>query len=201
MWERFSYYGIRPLLVLFMTAALFDGGFGFDRETASAIVGIYAFCVYLASLPGGWIADRWLGLQRAIWYGGVLIDVGHLAIALSAVFAQSTFFIGLIFIVAGTGLLKPNISAIVGDLYTQGESARRDAGFSIFYMGINIGAFIAPLITGYLGERVGWHYGFGAAGVGMAIGLLTFKMRAPKTLGNIGLEPSAGPEEQKKVKL
>ena len=201
MWERFSYYGIRPLLILFMTAALFDGGFGFDRETASAIVGIYAACVYLASLPGGWIADRWLGLQRAIWYGGVLIAVGHLAIALSAVFAQSTFFIGLIFIVAGTGLLKPNISAIVGDLYTQGESARRDAGFSIFYMGINIGAFIAPLITGYLGERVGWHYGFGAAGVGMAIGLLTFKMRAPKTLGGIGLEPSAGPEEQKKVKL
>ena len=201
MWERFSYYGIRPLLILFMSAALFDGGFGFDRETASAIVGIYAACVYLASLPGGWIADRWLGLQRAIWYGGVLIAIGHLAIALSSVFAQSTFFIGLIFIVAGTGLLKPNISAIVGDLYTQGESARRDAGFSIFYMGINLGAFIAPLITGYLGERVGWHYGFGAAGVGMAIGLLTFKMRAPKTLGSIGLQPSAGVEEQKKVRL
>lgn len=201
MWERFSYYGIRPLLILFMTAALFDGGFGFDRETASAIVGIYAFCVYLASLPGGWIADRWLGLRRAIWYGGVLIALGHLAIALSSVFHQATFFVGLILIVAGTGLLKPNISAIVGDLYTQAESARRDAGFSIFYMGINIGALAAPLITGYLGERVGWHYGFGAAGVGMVIGLITYKLRAPKTLGNIGLEPSAGPEEQRRVKM
>ncbi len=200
MWERFSYYGIRPLLILFMAAALFDGGFGFDRETASAIVGIYAFCVYVASLPGGWIADRWLGLQRAIWYGGVLIAIGHLAIALSAVFHQATFFVGLIFIVAGTGLLKPNISAIVGDLYAQSEPARRDAGFSIFYMGINIGAFIAPLITGYLGERVGWHYGFGAAGVGMALGLLTFKLRAPSTLQGIGLEPSAGPEEQRRAR-
>jgi proton-dependent oligopeptide transporter, POT family len=201
MWERFSYYGIRPLLVLFMTAALFDGGFGFDRETASSIVGIYAFCVYLASLPGGWIADRWLGLQRAIWYGGILIAIGHLAIVLSAVFHQASFFIGLIFIVAGTGLLKPNISAIVGDLYAPGEPARRDAGFSIFYMGINIGALIAPLITGYLGERVGWHYGFGAAGVGMVIGLITYKLRAPKTLQGIGTEPSVGPDEQWKVKL
>jgi len=201
MWERFSYYGIRPLLVLFMTAALFDGGFGFDRETASAIVGIYAFCVYLASLPGGWIADRWLGLRRAIWYGGVLIALGHLSIALSAVFHQATFFVGLILIVAGTGLLKPNISAIVGDLYPVSDPARRDAGFSIFYMGINIGALAAPLITGYLGERVGWHYGFGAAGIGMVIGLITYKLRAPQTLGDIGLEPSAGPDEQRKVKL
>jgi proton-dependent oligopeptide transporter, POT family len=199
MWERFSYYGIRPLLVLFMTAALFDGGFGFDRETASAIVGIYAACVYLASLPGGWIADRWLGLRRAIWYGGVFIALGHLAIALSAVFAQATFFLGLIFIVIGTGLLKPNISAIVGDLYPEG-GARRDAGFSIFYMGINIGALAAPLITGYLGERVGWHYGFGAAGVGMVIGLITYRLRAQPTLGTIGLEPSVSKHEQDKVK-
>jgi len=199
MWERFSYYGIRPLLVLFMTAALFDGGFGFDRETASAIVGIYAACVYLASLPGGWIADRWLGLRRAIWYGGILIALGHLSIALSAVFAQHTFFLGLILIVAGTGLLKPNISAIVGDLYPEG-GARRDAGFSIFYMGINIGALVAPLITGYLGERVGWHWGFGAAGVGMVIGLITFRMRGPDTLGDIGLQPSVSPDEQRKVK-
>ncbi|HET9371826.1 MAG TPA: peptide MFS transporter, partial [Vicinamibacterales bacterium] len=199
MWERFSYYGIRPLLVLFMTAALLDGGFGFTRETASAIVGIYAACVYLASLPGGWIADRWLGLRQAIWYGGVLIALGHLSIALSAVFAHSAFFLGLILIVAGTGLLKPNISAIVGDLYPEG-GARRDAGFSIFYMGINIGAFAAPLITGYLGERVGWHWGFGAAGVGMVIGLITYKLRAQPTLGPIGLQPSVGPEEQAKVK-
>ena len=199
MWERFSYYGIRPLLVLFMSAALLDGGFGFTREVASSIVGIYAACVYLASLPGGWIADRWLGLRRAIWYGGVFIALGHLSIALSAVFAQATFFLGLIFIVIGTGLLKPNISAIVGDLYPAG-GGRRDAGFSIFYMGINIGAFAAPLITGYLGERVGWHWGFGAAGVGMVIGLITYRLRAQPTLGDIGLEPSVSRHEQEKVR-
>jgi POT family proton-dependent oligopeptide transporter len=199
MWERFSYYGIRPLLVLFMTAALLDGGFGFTREVASSIVGIYAACVYLASLPGGWIADRWLGLRRAIWYGGVFIALGHLSIALSAVFAQTTFFLGLIFIVIGTGLLKPNSSAIVGDLYPE-SGARRDAGFSIFYMGINIGAFAAPLITGYLGERVGWHWGFGAAGIGMVIGLITYRLRAQPTLGSIGLEPSVNRHEQEKVR-
>ena len=201
MWERFSYYGIRPLLVLFMTAALTQGGFGFDRQTASSIVGIYAACVYLASLPGGWIADRLLGLRRAIWYGGILIALGHLSIALSLVFAHSAFFIGLVLIVMGTGLLKPNISAIVGELYPEG-GARRDAGFSIFYMGINIGALVAPLITGYLGERVGWHLGFGAAGVGMVIGLITYRLRADKTLGNIGMAvASTDPAEHRRVKL
>src|SRR5512138_568372 len=128
MWERFSYYGIRPLLVLFMTAAMSRGGFGFDRPTASAIVGIYAASVYLASLPGGWVADRWLGLQRAIWTGGVFIALGHLSIALSSVFSRPTFFLGLILIVIGTGLLKPNVSAIVGDLYSA-DDPRRDAGF------------------------------------------------------------------------
>ena len=201
MWERFSYYGIRPLLVLFMTAALAQGGFGFQRDTASSIVGIYAASVYLASLPGGWIADRWLGLRQSIWYGGILIALGHISIALSIVFAHSAFFIGLIFIVLGTGLLKPNISAIVGDLYPEGGS-RRDAGFSIFYMGINIGALVAPLITGYLGEKVGWHLGFGAAGVGMLIGLFTYRMRANKTLGDIGVVPaSADPAEHRRVKM
>ncbi len=199
MWERFSYYGIRPLLVLFMTAALLDGGFGFERQTASAIVGIYAACVYLASLPGGWVADRWLGLQRSIWYGGVLIAIGHLSIALSAVFAKPAFFLGLVFIVLGTGLLKPNISAIVGELYPEGGS-RRDAGFSIFYMGINVGALLAPLITGFLGERVGWHYGFGAAGVGMVIGLITFRLRAGPTLGDMGNYPTADEAEQRRVR-
>jgi proton-dependent oligopeptide transporter, POT family len=200
MWERFSYYGIRPLLVLFMSAALLDGGFGFSRETASSIVGIYAACVYLASLPGGWIADRWLGLRNAIWYGAILIACGHLAIGLSAIFEHRAFFLGLILIVAGTGLLKPNISAIVGDLYPEG-GARRDAGFSIFYMGINVGALVAPLVTGYLGERVGWHYGFGAAGIGMLFGLILFRLRASKTLGTMGLQPSVGPAEQAKVRM
>ena len=199
MWERFSYYGIRPLLILFMTAALSSGGFAFSRESAAAIVGIYASSVYLASLPGGWIADRWLGLRRSIWWGGVLIAVGHLCIALSAVFAHQAFFLGLIFIVMGTGLLKPNISAIVGDLYPEG-GARRDSGFSIFYMGINLGAFVAPFLTGALGERVGWHWGFGVAGVGMLIGLLTYRARASRTLGTIRLRPSAGESQQRQVR-
>ena len=201
MWERFSFYGIRPLLILFMTAALASGGFDFKRETAGAIVGIYSACVYLTALPGGWIADRLLGLRRAIWYGAILIALGHLSIALSIVFAHSAFFIGLILIVLGTGLLKPNISAIVGDLYPEGGS-RRDAGFSIFYMGINVGALIAPLVTGYLGERVGWHLGFGAAGVGMLIGAVTFWLRADKTLGDVGVAPaSSDPAEHRRIKL
>ena len=132
MWERFSFYGIRPLLILFMTTAVLNGGFGFERPEASAIVGIYASSVYLSSLPGGWIADRLFGLRRAIQYGAVLIMLGHLSIGLTSFMGtQTPFFIGLILIVMGTGLLKPNISAIVGDLYPEG-GARRDAGFSIF---------------------------------------------------------------------
>jgi POT family proton-dependent oligopeptide transporter len=193
MWERFSFYGLRPLLVLFMAAALADGGFGFERAQASAIVGIYAASVYVASLPGGWVADRWLGLRRAIFIGAMLITAGHLAIGLSGLtgltLGKPFFFLGLILIVLGTGLLKPNISAIVGDLYPEG-GARRDAGFSIFYMGINVGAFAGQLVTGFLGESVGWHWGFGAAGVGMAFGLLMFWWRAESTLGPIGREPA-----------
>ena len=192
MWERFSFYGLRPLLVLFMSAALTQGGFGFSREHASAIVGIYAASVYLSSLPGGWVADRLLGLRRAIWYGGCLITAGHFSIALSAVTGRWAFFLGLILIVLGTGLLKPNISAIVGDLYPEG-GARRDAGFSLFYMGINIGALLAPLITGYLGEKVGWHYGFGAAGLGMVLGLIQYRLTS-NWLGTLGLEITRHPE-------
>jgi POT family proton-dependent oligopeptide transporter len=190
MWERFSYYGLRPLLVLFMSAALMQGGFGFDRGQASAIVGIYAASVYLASLPGGWIADRLLGLRRAILYGAICISAGHISIGLSA-FAggKLTFFLGLILIVCGTGLLKPNISAIVGDLYPEG-GARRDAGFSIFYMGINLGAFLGQIVTGFLGETIGWHWGFGAAGVGMLVGLAVFATRSRTTLGDIGARPT-----------
>jgi POT family proton-dependent oligopeptide transporter len=197
MWERFSYYGLRPLLVLFMSAALLEGGFGFEREQASAIVGIYAASVYLASLPGGWIADRLLGLRRAVLYGAALISAGHICIGLSA-FAggRLTFFLGLVLIVLGTGLLKPNISAIVGDLYPAGPEgdARRDAGFSIFYMGINVGGFAGQLVTGLLGEAVGWHWGFGAAGVGMLVGLAVFASRARATLGGSGARPSPLPD-------
>jgi POT family proton-dependent oligopeptide transporter len=193
MWERFSFYGLRPLLILFMSAALNEGGFGFERGQASAIVGIYAASVYLSSLPGGWVADRLLGLQRAIFWGAVLISCGHLSIGLASFAASPTpFFTGLVLIVLGTGLLKPNISAIVGDLYPEG-GARRDAGFSIFYMGINIGAFFGQIVTGFLGETIGWHWGFGAAGVGMLVGLLWFAKAAPRTLGTMGLEPSRHP--------
>lgn len=194
MWERFSFYGIRPLLILFMSTAVMNGGFGFERPQASAIVGIYAASVYLASLPGGWVADRLLGLRRSIQYGAVLITLGHLSIGMSAFFSGKLFFfVGLILIVLGTGLLKPNISAIVGDLYPEG-GARRDAGFSIFYMGINAGAFFGNLITGFLGEKYGYHWGFGAAGVGMLLGLLWFTLRARPTLGNLGTEPTHDPD-------
>jgi len=194
MWERFSFYGLRPLLVLFMSAALAERGFGFDRKQASAIVGIYAASVYLSSLPGGWIADRLLGLRRAILSGALLIAAGHISIGVSA-FANGKlpFFVGLILIVFGTGLLKPNISAIVGELYPEGGS-RRDAGFSIFYMGINLGSFAGQLVTGFLGETIGWHWGFGAAGVGMFVGVFVFARRAKATLGEIGAHPSLNPD-------
>lgn len=194
MWERFSFYGLRPLLVLFMSAALAERGFGFDRTEASAIVGIYAASVYLSSLPGGWIADRLLGLRRAILYGALLIAAGHISIGFSS-FANGKlpFFVGLILIVFGTGLLKPNISAIVGELYPEGGS-RRDAGFSIFYMGINLGSFAGQLVTGFLGETIGWHWGFGAAGVGMFVGVLVFATRAKAALGDIGAYPSVDPD-------
>jgi len=199
-WERFSYYGIRPLLVLFMAAALADGGFGIERSQASAIVGIYAASVYLASLPGGWVADRLLGLRRAIMLGAVLISLGHISIGLSAfAHVKVPFFVGLILIVLGTGLLKPNISAIVGDLYPEG-GARRDAGFSIFYMGINSGAVAGQLLTGLLGEAIGWHWGFGIAGVGMLTGLAWFAISAPRTLGNLGLDVSRDPDPVKQAR-
>ncbi len=194
MWERFSYYGIRPLLILFMAAAVSQDGFGFERDQASAIVGIYAAAVYLSSLPGGWVADRLLGLRRAILWGGVLISAGHISIGFSAFAAGKVpFFLGLVLIVLGTGLLKPNISAIVGDLYPEG-GARRDAGFSIFYMGINIGALLGQFVAGFLGEKVGWHWGFGVAGVGMLAGLVVYMATAGRTLGDIGLEPTRHPD-------
>lgn len=194
MWERFSFYGLRPLLVLFMSAAILQGGWGWDRGEASAIVGIYAACVYLASLPGGWIADKLLGLRRAVLYGGILISLGHITIGASAfTHSKVPFFLGLVLIVLGTGLLKPNISAMVGDLYPEG-GARKDAGFSIFYMGINLGAFIGQLITGFLGEKIGWHWGFTAAGLAMILGVVQFYIMSKKTLGDIGMEPTKHPD-------
>jgi POT family proton-dependent oligopeptide transporter len=191
LWERFSFYGLRPLLVLFMAALVSDGGFGFERGEASAIVGIYGSFVYLMSLPGGWVADRLLGLRAAVFWGAVLITAGHLAIGLSGVVvSKAPFFLGLVLIVLGTGLLKPNISAIVGDLYPVG-GARRDAGYSLYYMGINIGAFAGQILTGSLAAAYGWHWGFGLAGFGMLVGLITFTIYNKRTLGSAGLRENA----------
>jgi POT family proton-dependent oligopeptide transporter len=187
MWERFSYYGMRGLLILFLVASVETGGFGMTDQAAAAIYGLYTAGVYLMALPGGWIADRILGLRRAVFVGGCIIAAGHFSMAIPTV---PTFYLGLCLIVCGTGLLKPNVSAIVGDLYPEG-GARRDAGFSIFYSGINTGAFLGPLICGLLGEHVNWHAGFGAAGVGMVAGLIQYQ-RGAKYLGDAGLRRSEG---------
>lgn len=192
MWERFSYYGLRAILILFMTASVADGGLGFGVPKAAAIVGIYTAAVYLMALPGGWVADRVLGQRRAVLIGGMIIAAGHFSMAIEG---MSTFYLGLLLIVLGTGLLKPNISAMVGELYPADASARRDAGFSIFYMGINLGAFIAPLVVGYLGENVNWHLGFLAAGIGMLLGLTQYVLGG-KYLGDAGLHPDATEAER-----
>ena len=203
MWERFSYYGMRAILVLFMVDAISTGGLGLDDTNATAIYGLYTMFVYLLALPGGWLADKFFGLRNAIFYGGIIITAGHFAMAIPT---TETFFLGLLLIVIGTGLLKPNISSIVGGLYSEDEQARRDAGFSIFYMGINLGAFLAPLITGWLGEGINWHYGFGAAGVGMLLGVIQYKL-TEHYLGDVGVHPelTGDPEKQqqffKKVRI
>jgi POT family proton-dependent oligopeptide transporter len=200
MWERFSYYGMRALLILFMTAPLAAGGLGFDTAKAGAIYGTYVSLVYITSLPGGWLADRFLGQRRATLYGGVLIMLGHISLAIPSL---TSFYTGLGLVVLGTGLLKPNISTMVGELYTP-EDERRDAGFSLYYMGINTGAFIAPLVCGWFAQseqfrgilgRMGlapessWHWGFGMAAVGMFLGLVQY-LAGWKHLGNAGMYPA-----------
>ena len=200
MWERFSYYGMRAFLILYMTAAASVGGLGLKTATAAAIYGTYTSMVYLVSLPGGWIADRLLGQRKSVLYGGILIACGHFSLAVPAV---GFFYFGLVLIVIGTGLLKPNISTIVGKLY-EAKDIRRDAGFSIYYMGINLGAFIGPLITGFLAQderfrswlggfgmdpNAAWHWGFGAAGVGMILGLVQYVLGS-RHLGDAGNDPT-----------
>jgi len=187
--ERFTYYGMRALLVLFLVAAT-DGanpGFGMDRETAGAVYGLYTGAVFLFSLPGGWIADRLIGQRRAVYWGGIIIAIGNFLLAIPG--GASVFYLGLATIVIGVGLLKPNISAIVGGLYDGQPGARRDAGFSIFYMGINLGALIAPFIAGTIGESWNWRAGFGCAGAAMLIGVLQYRM-TEKYLGDAGLAPA-----------
>ena len=182
MWERFSYYGMRALLVLFMTDLVADGGLGLNDVAATSIYGLYTFAVYAVALPGGWIADRLTGQRYAVLWGGTVIAIGYFTLAMPTL---TGFYGGLILIVLGTGLLKPNVSAIVADLYPEG-GPKRDAGFSIFYMGINLGALAGPLICGYLGEHFDWHLGFRAAGVGMLLGVVQYAL-GWRHLGDAGI--------------
>jgi POT family proton-dependent oligopeptide transporter len=212
MWERFSYYGMRGFLILYMSTAVSLGGLGLDRGTAAVIYGVYTSGVYLANIPGGWLADRVLGQRMAVLYGGILIASGHYSLAIPSTL---TFYLGLLLVVLGTGLLKPNISVIVGQLYTQ-QDVRRDAAFSLFYQGINLGAFLGPIITGFLvqDERFravligwglnpssAWHWGFGAAGVGMTLGLVQYVF-GWRYLGTAGLRPptASSPEMYARAK-
>lgn len=187
MWERFSYYGMRGILTLAMVDAIATGGLALNSAEAGAIYGLYTGAVYLLALPGGWLADRLLGMQSAVWWGGCIIALGHFTMAIP-VGGSNTFFLGMLFIVIGTGMLKPNVSSMVGELYPDG-GARRDAGFSIYYMGINLGALIAPWVCGTLGEKVGWHWGFAAAGIGMVLGLIQYRLTRHH-LGEAGRYPS-----------
>jgi POT family proton-dependent oligopeptide transporter len=199
MWERFSYYGMRAILTLYMTKTLAEGGLGFDERYASLIYATYVSSVWYLPLIGGWLADRVFGARRAVLIGGIIIACGHYSMAVNS---QLTFYAGLILIACGTGLLKPNISAMVGQLYSE-DDKRRDAGFSIFYMGINLGAFLSPIVVGFLAQSAwfrnylssmgfdpnsSWHWGFGAAGVGMTLGLLQYVLGRGK-LSGVGNKP------------
>jgi len=184
MWERMSYYGMRALLVLFMTASLQEGGLALTVASATAIYGLYTGAVYFMGLPGGWISDRLLGGQKATWYGGIVIMLGHIVLAIPS---TASFFIGMILVVLGTGLLKPNITAMVGQLYGPNDD-RRDGGYTLYYMGINFGSIIGYLVTGYLQVEAGYHWGFGAAAVGMALGLIQYRLTLPKLKG-VGAKP------------
>ncbi len=178
MWERFSFYGLKALLILFMTAAATEGGLGFTAERAGGIIGWYGFGVYASAIFGGLAADHVLGQYRSVLLGGIIIALGHFSMAIPSL---PTFYLGLCLIVVGTGLLKPNASTMVGSLYDP-DDARRDAGFSIFYVGINVGAFVAPLVVGTLGQKVNWHIGFACAGVGMIIGLVQYVVGKPRLM-------------------
>jgi POT family proton-dependent oligopeptide transporter len=200
MWERFSYYGMRALLTLYMTSKAVDGGLGFSEAYSSAIYATYVSSVWYLPLVGGWLADKFLGARRAVLIGGIVIAVGHYSMAIDSL---PTFYAALILIAMGTGLLKPNISTMVGQLY-EPEDKRRDAGFSIFYMGINLGAFISPFVTGFLAQSAyfkriiigiglnpakSWHWGFAAAGVGMTLGVIQYVLGG-KRLQDAGKKPT-----------
>ncbi len=196
LWERMSYYGMRGLLVLYMTVGVTGNpGLDWSNAEANAIYGIYAGMVYFLALPGGWLADNLLGYQRAVLFGALIIMLGHFTLAIPL---EQTFILGLILVAAGTGLLKPNISSIVGQLYSTNDD-RRDSGFTIFYMSINIGSMLGFAVCGWLGEKVGWHWGFGAAGFGMLLGVIQF-IYFRGQLGEAGLNPNPNSNEYK-IKL
>ncbi len=184
MWERFSYYGMRALLVLFMITPTSDGGMGYSAPKAAGIYAIYVALVYLTPLPGGWIGDRLLGARRTVFLGGAIIAGGHIVLA---IFGGAGLFPALLLIIIGTGLLKPNMTAMVGGIYDY-RPELRDAGFSIYYMGINLGAFLSPLVCGYLGQQVSWELGFGVAALGMILALVQYAIGI-RGLGPIGAKP------------
>ncbi len=197
-WERFSYYGMKAILVFYMYYEVSKGGLGLDESLALSIMSIYGSLVYMSGVIGGWLADRIFGTSRAVFYGGVLIMLGH--IALSVPGNITMFFVSMVLIVLGTGLLKPNASTIVGDLYAE-KDERRDAGFTIFYMGINLGAFLAPLVAGTVGMKINFHLGFAIAAVGMFFGLVIYVFTRKKNLGLAGtyVTNPLSDEERKKV--
>ncbi len=186
MWERFSYYGMRAILILFMTDQIAKGGLGWNDQKSGAVYGLYTAMVYLLCLGGGWIADRVTGQRRAVLLGGICIAVGEFCLVVPS---DASFYSGLVLLMAGTGLLKGNVSTIVGQLYRKGDP-RRDSGFSIFYMGINIGALVSPIFCSYVGEKISWRLGFGVAGIGMLLGLVQYVLGA-KHLGDAGTRPAS----------
>ena len=204
MWERFSYYGMRALLVYFLTDTLMNGGFGMEELDAFTIYGVFTALVYVTPIMGGVLADKVLGQRKAIYIGGITMALGQLLLSYSAMSISSSlesrqlvFYVGLGVLILGNGFFKPNISTMVGELYDNADP-RKDGGFTIFYMGINIGAGISPLVAGKLGEQVAWEYGFLAAGVGMVVGTFWFLMRS-HTLGKIGMPPAVKSERVRLV--
>lgn len=195
MWERFSYYGMRALLVLYLTAQYLSGGLGFSDKDASLLYGVFTGLVYFTPLIGGYIADNYIGQRRSIVIGSLLMIAGHLSLA--SVQALPALYIGLALLILGNGMFKPNISVMVGGLYPDGDS-RRDSAFTIFYMGINLGSFFAPLLTGWLAVNYGYRYGFLAAATGLTLGLLNYIILGRKLLGNVGMKASGAIKEQGK---
>jgi POT family proton-dependent oligopeptide transporter len=195
MWERFSYYGMRAILIYYLTATIAKGGLGFTDSKAGAVYGLYTGMVYLMCLGGGWIADRITGQRRAVLIGGILIACGEFCLVVPS---EAAFYLGLVLLVCGTGLLKGNVSTIVGQLYAQGDP-RRDSGFSLFYMGINLGALLSPFACGWVGEHISWRLGFGVAGLGMLAGIIQFLITS-RHLGSAGLQPASTGDPEKDLR-